>query len=177
MRRFLALSGLAATFLLVFMASSAAPAAAGTTAVPVSMSFGEIVGPGPFGPPQTGCPELGLAFTCGTGVVVPFGMANDEIVFGSGCGGACDFRIVDVAGGTVFLDETASNFSCPGACASQPSQRAPFVVAAPFRATLSDVVVGGTGIFDGATGTLAGSVSVAGAAAHVQLSGTITLDP
>jgi hypothetical protein len=40
---------------------------------------------------------------------------------------------------------------------------------------LSDVVVGGTGIFADATGSLVGSVSAARAQAHIQLSGTITL--
>jgi hypothetical protein len=149
----------------VLSLGAVAQAAAGTTAVPVSMTFIEV-----FGPPQEGCPDLGIAFNCGTGIVVPFGAASEEIVFGVGCGGACDFREVDVAGGSLLLDETLSDVSCPGACASQSFNP-------PFRGTLSDVVVGGTGIFEGATGTLTGTVSASGKAAQIKLSGTITLDP
>jgi hypothetical protein len=149
----------------VLAAAAVAPATAGTTSVPVSMTFIEV-----FGPPQAGCPDIGIAFNCGTGIVVPFGAASEEIVFGVGCSGTCDFREVDVAGGSLFLDETLTDVSCPGACASRSFNP-------PFRGTLSDVVVGGTGIFEGATGTLTGTVSASGRAAQIQLSGTITLDP
>jgi hypothetical protein len=161
------------TFVLSFVAAT--PASAGTTAVPASMSFIEVLA----GPQQVGCPDIAIAFNCGTGVVVPFGLANEEIAFGEGCGGACDFREVTVSGGTLFLNETASNFSCPGACESQGSQTAspPIPLGPPFRATLTDVVIGGTGIFEGASGTLTGSVSAQGPAALIKLSGTITLDP
>jgi len=160
---------------LVLVVFAVTPASAGTTAVPVSMSFIEVLA----GPQQVGCPDIAIAFNCGTGNVVPFGLANEEIAFGNGCGGACDFREVTVADGSLFLDETASNFSCPGACRSQGGQSAspPIPLGPPFRATLTDVVVGGTGIFESASGTLTGSVSAAGPAALIKLSGTITLDP
>ena len=39
----------------------------------------------------------------------------------------------------------------------------------------SDVIVGGTGIFSGATGTLSGTVVGAGWHGQIQLAGTITL--
>jgi hypothetical protein len=160
---------------LVLSLVAVAPASAGTTAVPVSMSLIEVLA----GPQQVGCPDIAIAFNCGTGAAVPFGLANEEIAFGHGCGGACDFREVTVVGGSLFLAETASNFSCPGACGSQGSQSAgpPIPLGPPFRATLTDVVLGGTGIFEGASGTLTGSVSAAGPAALIKLSGTITLDP
>jgi hypothetical protein len=149
----------------VMAAAAVAPATAGTTAVPVSMTFIEV-----FGPPQADCPDIAIAYNCGTGIVVPFGMATEEIAFGEGCGGTCDFREVEVAGDALFLDETLTGVSCPGACASQSFNP-------PFRGTLSDVVVGGTGAFEGATGTLTGTVSASGRAAQIQLRGTITLDP
>jgi hypothetical protein len=122
---------------------------------------------------QADCPDIAIAFNCGVGVVVPYGVATEEIAFGEGCGGTCDSRVVTVAGGSLFLDETASDFSCPGACAARP----PFPLNSPFRLKLTDVVVGGTGIFVGASGTLTGSASISGPHAQIKLSGTVTLDP
>jgi hypothetical protein len=166
--------GAALVSALVVAAVAVAPATAGTAAVPVSMTFIEVAP----SPQQAACPDIAIAVNCGVGNVVPFGAASEEIAFGEGCGGSCDFRAVTVAGGTLFLNETASNFSCPGACGG-PSQSAspPIPLNPPLSLTLTDVVVGGTGIFAGASGTLTGSVSVAGPAAHIKLSGTITLDP
>jgi hypothetical protein len=170
MRRLCAVSALA----LVGMAWVVAPATAGTTAVPVSMTFVEVLTP----PVQAPCPDIAIAFNCGTGNVIPFGAATEEIAFGEGCGGTCDFREVNVAGGTLFLDETASNFSCPGACGG-PSQsaQAPIPLNPPLRLALTDVVVGGTGNFAGASGTLTGSATISGPAGQIKLSGTVTLDP
>ena len=73
-----------------------------------------------------------------------------------------------MADGSIFMEETASNFSCPGVCGSHG-------LGAPFSLTLTDVIVGGTGIFEGATGSLSGTVSIAGFHAQIKLSGTITL--
>ena len=101
------------------------------------------------------------------GVLLPFGKATDSILFGGGCGGACDLRTVTVAGGSIFMDETFSNPACPGSCHPTPSE--------PASGTLTDVVVGGTGIFAGATGTLSGSVTSAGPANNIKLAGTLTL--
>jgi len=39
------------------------------------------------------------------------------------------------------------------------------------------VIVGGTGIFEGATGTLTGTVRAAGLQSQIKLSGTITVEP
>jgi len=88
------------------------------------------------------------------------------IAFGAACAGACDLRAVSVAGGTLVLDETFSNSQCPGSCQPNPAE--------PASGSLTDVIVGGTGIFSGATGTLNGAVTAAGLQSHVQLSGTIT---
>jgi len=162
--------GAALASALVVAAVAVAPAAAGTTAVPVSMTLVEVL---TSPAQQADCPDIAIAFNCGVGVVVPFGVATEEVAFGEGCGGACDSRVVTVASGSLFLDETASDFSCPGACAANP----PFPLSFPFRLTLTDVVVGGTGIFDGASGRLTGSASISGPHAQIKLSGTVTLDP
>jgi len=137
-------------------------ALAGTTNVSVSMSFTEPI----LQDINSGCPVYPSGF-CGTGVVVPFGHATESILFGGACRGNCDFRTVNVAGGSIYLDEFFSDGTCPGSC--QPNR------AEPGGGTLTDVVVGGTGMFVDATGTLSGSVFAAGPQSAIKLSGMITL--
>lgn len=60
-----------------------------------------------------------------------------------------------------------SNPTCPGSCQPNPAE--------PGGGTLTDVVVGGTGMFAGATGTLNGSVFAAALQSAIKLSGAITL--
>ena len=157
MRRMLVIAGL----LVVASTAFASQATAGTTTVSVRMSFTEPI----IQNIRSGCP-VSDGF-CGMGIVVPFGHATETILFGGDCGGACDFRTVTVAGGTLYLDEFFSDGSCPGSC--QPN------FAEPSSGTLTDVIVGGTGVFTGATGTLNGSVSAAAFQSAIKLSGTITL--
>lgn len=140
----------------------ASQAAAGTSTVAVSMTFTEPT----VYDFQSGCPVLPNG-GCGNGVVVPFGHATETIVGGGACGGTCDFRTVNLAGGSIYLDESFSNGTCPGSC--QPNR------AEPGSGTLTDVVVGGTGMFVEATGNLNGSVTVGGPQAQIKLSGTLTL--
>jgi hypothetical protein len=99
--------------------------------------------------------------------VIPFGLAAETIDFGAGCGGACDLRTINLAEGSLILEETFSNAQCRGTCQPNPAE--------PVSGTLTDVIIGGTGIFEGAAGTLAGSVMAAGRQSQVKLSGTITL--
>ena len=156
MKRLLLL-GLAALSL-----ASAAQAAAGTTTVSVSASFTEPI----VQNLRSGCPVFPDGF-CGMGAVVPFGHATESILFGGACSGSCDFRTVNLAGGSIYLHEFFSNPACPGSCHPNP--------AAPFSGTLTDVVVGGTGVFAGATGNVSGSVFAAGLQSAIKLSGAITL--
>lgn len=142
----------------------ASPAMASTN-TSVKMSFTEPI----VQNVRSGCPALGLpdGGFCGTGIVVPYGQATEMIAFGAGCGGGCDLRTVNVAGGSIVMDETFSNPQCPGSCHPNPAE--------PDTGTLTDVIVSGTGIFAGATGVLTGAVTAAGLQSHVQLSGTIAL--
>jgi hypothetical protein len=156
MRRLLVFIGLVASCAVV-----AQQAAAGTTTVSVSMSFTEPV----VQNIRSGCPiQDGF---CGMGVVVPFGHATETIEFGGACGGNCDFRTVNLAGGSVYMDEFEGGGTCPGSC--QPNR------AEPGSGFGTDEVVGGTGIFTGASGNLNGSVTFAGPANAVKITGTITL--
>jgi hypothetical protein len=139
------------------------PAAAGTRDVTVTMRFAEPIVPAV----KKGCPVADDVF-CGHGQVMPFGRATETIEFGA-CGPRCDFRTINLASGSIFTEETFSDGTCPGSCHPNPAE--------PVSGTLTDVVVGGTGIFEGATGTLTGTVRAAGPQSQVRLSGTITLDP
>jgi len=132
------------------------------TTVSVTMTFNEPVLPDI----NSGCAVF-PAGLCGSGVVVPFGHATETILFGGACGGTCDLRTVNLAGGSIFLDEVFSNPTCPGGCRPRPG--------APGSGTLTDVIVGGTGNFTGASGNVSGSVLGAGLVSKIKLSGTITL--
>ncbi len=114
---------------------------------------------------------LGLDGFCGTGSLTPFGRVTETIVFGAGCGGACDLRTIVLDGGTLVLEETYAFGGCRGVCISNP--------ALPQTGLLTGVIVGGTGFFEGATGTLTGTVELSGhtlpaGEAQIRLTGTIT---
>ncbi len=85
------------------------------------------------------------------------------------CGDTCNFREIDLAQASIVLVEKVTNFSCPGVCGSRS-------FGPPGTISIDDVVIGGTGIFAGATGTLSGTVGVGGWGGGVQLTGTIILN-
>lgn len=158
--------------------SATDPATAGT-AMPLSGSravigsvvFVSLTTTSPIVPglKQRDCPVAPEGF-CGHGQAIPFGIVTDMIEFGAGCGGACDLRTIKLPQGTLVLEETFSDPSCPGFCHPNPAE--------PLSGTLTDVIVSGTGLFQGATGVLKGRVMAAGltaGSALVKLSGTITL--
>ncbi len=147
---------------LMLLSPAFASQAMAATTVSVSMTFNEPVLPDI----NSGCAVF-PAGLCGSGVVVPFGHATETILFGGACGGTCDLRTVNLAGGSIFLDEFFSNPTCPGGCRPRPG--------APGSGTLTDVIVGGTGNFTGASGNVSGSVTGAGLVSKIKLSGTITL--
>jgi hypothetical protein len=159
-RLFLAM--LTAGALLLLSPAFASQAMAATT-TSVSMTFTEPLLPDV----HSGCVTFPETQRCGHGQVIPYGQATEIIVFGGACGGSCDLRTITLAGGTITLDETLSNVICAGACTPNPGDF--------FSGTLTDVVVGGTGEFSGASGNLSGSVTHAGGVAVITLSGTITL--
>jgi hypothetical protein len=154
-----AASILASMALAAGMLAGLAPSAAAATEVTVQMSFTE----------QEFDPNCSLVVGfCGIGVVLPYGRATETIQFEAGCGGACDLRTISLPEGTLTLEETVPDFSCVGPC--DPPGRGH-----PIKATLSDTVIEGTGIFEGATGHLDGTVTAAGNASLIKLAGSITL--
>ena len=134
--------------------------------VPVRMTLTEPLKAG--WPGAEPCPDVGIDVNCGSGEVIPFGHATHIVSIGA-CGETCNFRRIDLPQGSIFLVETASDFSCPGACVPE------FPPPPPFALSLSAVVVGGLGSFGGATGNLSGSVKGAGWHAQIKFAGTITL--
>ena len=125
---------------------ASAGAAGASTTVAWKATFPEQFG-GPNHSPFTCAPGT----SCGSGEVTGLGQAQDVIVFGGGCGGACDVRTLTFAdGSTIVVEETASNFQTPGN--SQPN---PNSYGNPFSLDLSDTIVGGTGRFAGASGARA----------------------
>jgi hypothetical protein len=133
------------------------------------MTFAEPIHPSITCP---GFPDV----SCGSGEVVPLGQATEIVVFGAGCGGECDLRTVYLSGGSLIFEETVTGGSCPGGvCRPGPLELS--------RGDTSDVLVNGTGLYEGATGTLTGTVKLEGSNARpagtsvVKLSGTIHYDP
>lgn len=155
------------SILLVLVAAAVAalvpPASANTTQL-VTMTFAEPIHPSITCP---GVPDV----ACGTGEVRPLGQATETVVFGAGCGGTCDLRTIELAGGSLALDERASGETCRQVCRPGPLELG--------RAQLSDIVVGGTGSYTGATGTLTGTVRLEGSntrpagTSTVKLAGTL----
>jgi hypothetical protein len=161
MRRFIAL-----LFVVIASAVTASQASANTTQF-VSMTFAEPIHPSITCP---GFPDV----SCGTGEVIPLGQATEIVGFGSGCGGTCDLRTINLAGGSVIAEETSSGRKCPAIpveCRPGPMEIG--------SATITDTLIAGTGTYAGATGTLTGTVTLEGSNAGpagtstVKLSGTI----
>ena len=148
------------------MAALAAMPAAALTTVPVKMTFAEPLRAG--WPGSEPCPDIGIDVNCGSGEVIPFGHATQIVSIGA-CGEMCNFRWIDLADGSLFLRETLSDVSCPGACVTE------WPHGSPFSATLTAVVVDGEGRYEGATGTLTGSLRAAAGQAQIKYEGTIAL--
>jgi hypothetical protein len=140
--------------------------ATASTAQLVSMTFAE-----PIHPSVTcaGFPDV----SCGSGEIRPLGPATETVTFGAGCGGTCDLRTITLAGGSIIADETVTDPTCPAGDVCRPG---PLEVGS---ASLTDTIIGGTGLYAGASGALTGTVRVEASnlrpagTSTVKLSGTI----
>jgi hypothetical protein len=146
--------------MMILATAFAAPALAATT-IPIHMTFVEAV------PKQAGCTRP--FDICGMGEVIPLGQATETIQFGVACGGACDLRIITFADGTLIVEETEHGGSCPGNCNNRPGY------GQPGMGPITDVIVGGTGAYAGASGSLSGTVHLAGKSTQIKLAGTLIL--
>jgi hypothetical protein len=159
------LLGLVATAFIVALSTTGLASA--STSVDWKATF-----PEQFGGPNHSPFSCAAGDSCGSGQVTGLGQAQDVIVFGGGCGGACDVRTLTFAdGSTIVMDETDSNPRTPGnSTQAQPENS----YGSPITFDLSDTIVGGTGRFAGASGTAGGQLKIAGATAIINLSGTVT---
>jgi hypothetical protein len=157
-----------AIFPALLVALTLATQAAASTSVNFSATLHEPLG-GPVNSPFS-CPSNE---GCGSGEVVDLGQVSEKIVFNA-CGFRCDLRTLTFADGSRLVNqERPSDFDVPGQSYREPSTS----FGNPFTVTITDTVDGAlsTGMFAGASGTLTGNVSVAGAMAIITLSGPITL--
>jgi len=146
--------------MMILATAFAAPALAATT-IPIHMTFVEAL------PKQADCAHP--FDICGTGEVIPLGQATETIQFGVACGGTCDLRIITLADGTLIVEETEHGGSCPGNCSNRPGY------GQPGMGPITDVIVGGTGAYAGASGSLSGTVHLAGNSTQIKLAGTLIL--
>jgi hypothetical protein len=109
---------------------------------------------------QVTCPP-GTA--CGSATISGFGHVAFQILAFDACGPNCNIRTITFAdGSTLLIQESAVELIFPG-------NRS-----APLFLEISQTILGGTGIFEGATGSGTGRVNLA-AEAIIHASGTITL--
>jgi hypothetical protein len=150
----------------------ASPASAST--IPFEASFQEFFGKSAAHPCQG-------AFACGTGTVAGFGAATSTFNIldfsgfdpETGCGTGTFERVITLSdGSTLTLIETGTACT-PGKSTSAPGAARSFGNPTFLNATFT--VVGGTGAFEGLTGSGTTANLLAGESGHTTLSGT--LDP
>ena len=136
----------------------AAPASAETT-LTYQATFVENAGGQATCPPGT---------SCGSATISGFGHVAYQIVRFNACGPNCHIRTITFDdGSTLRIRESVTGTVLPGSSAKAGAN-------APTFLEISQTILGGTGIFEGATGSGTGRVNLA-ADAIIHASGTITL--
>ena len=120
-------------------------------------------------------------FLCGTGTVQGFGAATSEYditgfepIEGTSCADLTAVRVITLVGdgSTLTLDDTGV-VCFPGASNSTPGSLVSFGNPGRFEGTFE--VSGGTGVFEGASGSGTSLFRAAGDSGHASLDGTISL--
>lgn len=148
------------------IAAVSAVAAPAATGVPVDLHVAESLKAPPLTFPV--CPDIGLDVNCGTGQLRPFGRVASIVSIGA-CGDNCNIRWITASQGTIELHEALSDIRCPGACATE------WPHGGAFYARMTATVVAGTGIFQGATGTLTGTLKAVAWQAQITYAGDVEL--
>jgi hypothetical protein len=113
---------------------------------------------------QTSCAS---GTSCGSGTISGLGHVSFQSIVFNACGPNCHIRTITFDdGSTLLIQESVVNMITPGN-SSSAGQNAPVFL------EISQAILGGTGIFAGATGSGTGRVNLA-PAAIVTASGTIT---
>jgi hypothetical protein len=138
-------------------AALAAPAAAETT-LTYHVTFVENAGGQATCPPGT---------SCGTANIAGVGHLTTQMIVFNACGPNCHLRTITFDDGSkLFVQESIVNTILPGNSETAGGKALFFEI--------SQTIVGGTGIFEGATGSGTGRVNVT-AGSIITASGTITL--
>ena len=114
---------------------------------------------------QASCPP---GTSCGSATISGFGHVAYQIVRFNACGPNCHVRTITFDdGSTLLIQESVTETVSPGNSANGGAN-------APIFLLISQTIVGGTGIFEAATGSGTGRVNTA-ADSIIHASGTITL--
>jgi hypothetical protein len=114
---------------------------------------------------QATCPP---GTSCGTANIAGVGHLTTQMIVFNGCGPNCHVRTITFEdGSTLVVHESIVNTISPGRSSNAAAN-------APLFFEISQTIVGGTGIFAGATGSGTGRVNVT-AGSIITASGTITL--
>lgn len=149
-----------------------APARASTT-VSYQATFVEPIG----GPAQSPF-ECAPGTTCGSASISGFGHSDSQVGVFNACGPGCHHRTVVFPDGSTLVLQVVDqggpfNFSSPGSSGAN-GYNAAGLPGNPQFLGITETVIGGTGMFAGATGGGTGTVKVAGGIAMGKTSGTLT---
>jgi hypothetical protein len=148
----------------------AAPASADP--IPFQANFQEFFGKSAAHPCQG-------AFACGTGTVAGFGEATSTLNVldfsgfdpETGCATATAERVITLEDGSTLTLRETQTVCTPGRSTFAPGALRSF--GNPVFLTSTFTVVGGTGVFAGATGSGTTTMRLAGESGHSRLSGTL----
>jgi hypothetical protein len=175
MKRFTVLATLAVVTASVFVAAPGATAQTTTFQASFKEGFGRATAH-----PCLAAP--GELLLCGTGTVVGFGEATSRTELVSfenfdpetSCADIELRRTITLEDGSTLILLESGVICWPGNSTNAPGAMKSF--GNPFQFEGTFTIVGGTGVFEGATGTGTSEIRTAGDAGHSTLSGTITLD-
>jgi len=162
--------------LLCLLAALALVPTASTATTSFSATFNESFGR------ATAHPCSVDTFVCGSGTIAGFGKATEgwaityfepETAFETGCSPLTLIRTITLTDGSTLVTEETGTICFPGVTFENPGSFLSFGNPGFFTGTY--VIVEGTGVFEGATGSGTSSFKAAGDTSRSTLSGTITL--
>ena len=130
----------------------------------------------PFGGPVNTPFECPPGTSCGTANLGQLGHGSSVVVFGA-CGATCSVRTITLVDGSqlvIFEYGDLAGFTSPGNSVQQ-GYIAFGLPGNPQFLPITLTIMGGTGQFEGASGTATGTVKVAGGIAIITVTGAIIL--
>ena len=161
-------------FTVLVTALALAPPASASTTVTYQATYVE-----PYGGPQQSPFSCEAGTTCGSASISSFGHSASQVGVFNACGVGCHIRTVIFADGSTLVLRTVDQpgpfaFTSPGSSGTHGYNSAG-LPGNPNFLDITETVIGGTGMFAGATGNGTGTVKVTGGVAIGKTAGTITL--